>query len=104
MRSRRARNSPLTSDSKPAAWMSAVAIAFVSVSILEPRSPMPFCRDSKAPRTRNASVPRMPAATAAMTHAAATETHGYSNIWQAWRERFAKLGHDQERAFLRAVV
>ncbi len=40
---------------------------------------------------------------AAIAHAAAASTGGYYG-WQAWKERFAKLGRDQERAFMRAVV
>lgn len=59
---------------------------------------------AKSPRARANLAWQLQDYPAAMTHAAATETHGYSNIWQEWRERFAKLGRDQERAFLRAVV
>ena len=39
----------------------------------------------------------------AMTYAAADSNGGYDG-WHVWRERFAKLGREQERDFMRAVV
>ncbi len=40
---------------------------------------------------------------AALTNAAAASSGEYYG-WEAWRERFARLGRDQERAFVQAIV
>ena len=40
---------------------------------------------------------------AAMTNAAVASTSGYYS-WQPWQERFARLGRDQERQFMQALV
>ncbi|MCX6873985.1 MAG: HEAT repeat domain-containing protein [Verrucomicrobia bacterium] len=58
---------------------------------------------TKSPRARANLAWQQRDYPAAMTHAAAISTGGYSG-WHEWQERFAKLGREQEREFMRAVV